>query len=297
MNSTVKRIVIFTALAIVLAWIPCFILMAMPDATPTIITLVFAGCMFMPAIASILTRLITKEGFKNMHLKPKLKGNLFTFLAAWFGPSVLTLIGAVVYFLIFPARFAPKGGDLLLQTAAQSGMEPSQLSTILLIQGVIAVFIGGLLNFVPALGEELGWRGYLLPHLTEKFSPRTSIIISGVIWGVWHAPMIAMGHNYGTGYAGYPWLGIFAMIVFCVVGGSFMAWLALKTKSAIAPAIGHGALNAGASFAAYFTAGELNPFVGPIPTGFIGGIGYIIVGVICFIAADKYSFKAEEKAE
>ena len=56
----------------------------------------------------------------------------------------------------------------------------------------------------------MGWRGYLLQKLSKEYSVQKSIIISGIIWGIWHAPIIAMGHNYGTGYVGAPWLGIFA---------------------------------------------------------------------------------------
>ena len=58
--------------------------------------------MFFPSIGVLLTRLITKEGFKDAWLKPNLKGNLKTYLLAWFGPAVLTFAGMGIYFLLFP---------------------------------------------------------------------------------------------------------------------------------------------------------------------------------------------------
>lgn len=61
------------------------------------------------------------------------------------------------------------------------------------------------------LGEIKCWRAYLLPKLRMSLSDRAALIITGVIWGIWHLPVIVMGHNYGTDYWGYPWLGILTM--------------------------------------------------------------------------------------
>ena len=78
--------------------------------------------------------------------------------------------------------------------------------------------------------------------------------------------MIAMGHNYGTGYPTAPWGGILAMIVFCIVCGTFLSYLTIRTGSALPAAIGHGALNAFAAAPAYFMAsGVYNPFLALFP--------------------------------
>ena len=68
----------------------------------TFTTLLIAAIMFFPAIGVLLTRLITKEGFKNSFLKPNFKGNMKAYLLAYFGPGILSLLGTVIYFLIFP---------------------------------------------------------------------------------------------------------------------------------------------------------------------------------------------------
>ena len=66
------------------------------------------------------------------------------------------------------------------------------------------------------------------------------MLISGVIWGFWHAPAILQGHNYPD----RPLLGVGMMIVFTVLLGIFFSWLYLKTASPWAPALGHGTVNA-----------------------------------------------------
>lgn len=291
-----KRILVFLVSVLILTWVPAFWLYTSGMYKNALVTqLMFMLFMLMPALSVILTRVITKEGFKNLMLHPHFKGNILTYLLAWFGPSFLTILGAALYFLVFPNQFdaamttLSKQLTLQLEQAGASGVTGLTPQMIMYIQIATAIFAGPLLNLIAALGEELGWRGYLLPKLTEKYSIRSSILISGVIWGIWHAPMIMMGHNYGINYPTYPWGGILAMIAFCVFVGSFFSWLALRSDSAIPPALAHGGLNSLASVSAYFivpgTAYSL--FVGPMPVGFIGGFGYIIVGVICFLVSKK----------
>lgn len=47
-----------------------------------------------------------------------------------------------------------------------------------------------LLNFIPCFGEEFGWRGYMLPHLARRFSPRKAVIVHSIIWYIWHWPIV-----------------------------------------------------------------------------------------------------------
>ena len=173
---------------------------------------------------------------------------------------------------------------VLSQTLEAQGADSSAVGMIVVIQMIVGALTGGIINLPFALGEELGWRGYLLPHLCQSMSIHRAILFSGAIWGLWHAPMIAMGHNYGTGYPTAPWGGILAMIVFCIVCGTFLSYLTIRTGSALPAAIGHGALNAFAAAPAYFMAsGVYNPFLGPVPTGIIGGAGFIVVAVWCAV--------------
>ena len=89
----------------------------------------------------------------------------------------------------------------------------------------------------------------------------------GVIWGLWHAPLTIIGHNYGVGYPGWPFAGIAAMCVFCTALGIFLTYVTVRTGSCLAAAVGHGAINAFVSAGIMFSLTGGNPFVGPMPVG------------------------------
>lgn len=249
-------------------------------------TLLIAAIMFFPAIGVLLTRLITKEGFKNAWLHPHFKGNIKTYLLAYFGPGILTLLGTVLYFIIFPDDFDSQFGFLktaLEATGATAESYPMPLSTLVISQALTALFLGPLMNFVTCFGEEWGWRGYLLPKMSEKLPLIPMLLVNGVIWGLWHAPITALGHNYGVGYPGFPFTGIAAMCFFCIVMGVFLSCISLKTQSCIPAVLGHGAINSIAGIGLYMTKDGGNVFLGPAPTGLIGAIPFIIVGVIMVV--------------
>ncbi len=290
-----KRLGIFLVTTFVSTWVIGFGLIYANnhyDLNPLIVTGVMAICMLFPAICSIITRLVTKEGFKNLGLRPNLKGNkknIKYYLLAWFLPSILIILGAVIYFCIFPQSF-DGGMTSMLQQYQNVGVEMSfeKLRTIAIIETLVAIFLAPLLNLIPCLGEELGWRGYLLPKLTEHYSYVSSILISGIIWGLWHAPFIIMGHNYGVGYTLWPLGGIIAMTIFCILFGAFSSYITIKSKSVLPAAITHGSLNGLVAISTFFVfTDKANPFIGPLPTGLIGGIGIIITGIICIILTSK----------
>ena len=228
-----------------------------------------------------------------MYLEPRFKKNIKYYLIAYFMTNIFIILGAVVFFMIFPKTL-----DLNLSTFGESLKSNGitiDVKTIFIAQLLQGILIGPVINIIFTLGEELGWRGYLLQKLSKECSIQKSIIISGVIWGIWHGPVIAMGHNYGTGYIGAPWLGIFAMIVFCIVVGSYLSYLVIKTKSIIPCAIAHSAINAFASIGVCLYKGTANPFIGPSPIGIIGGSIFIIVGIYCYIKAGKINKPFEEE--
>lgn len=289
-----KRILLYVAITFLLTYIYCFFVIYpllnnenIKGVVSSFIQLLVAVAMFFPAIGVLLTRLITKEGFKNAWVSPRFKGNMKTYLLAYFGPGVLTFLGIVVYFMIFPDKFDPNCGYFV--TTLEVSLEgtgvtldalPMPASTLLLIQIAQALLLGPVLNFVTCFGEEWGWRGYLLPKMAEKFPTVPMLLINGVIWGLWHAPLTAVGHNYGTGYPGFPVTGILAMCGFCTVIGVFFSYLSMKTQSCIPAVLAHGAMNSIAAVGIYFTEDGGNPFVGPAPTGIVGMIPFIVVAVV-----------------
>ena len=217
-----------------------------------------------------------------MGLRPHFKGHGKYYLLIYFGPALFVFLSGAFYFLLFPAFFDPE--LTVLQAMIAPSATPGLSATALLTtQLLIFVTVGPIINILPTMGEELGWRGYLLPKLRLFLSDRAALVVSGAIWGIWHAPVIAMGHNYGTGYIGYPWLGILAMIVFCVSLGVIEGYLTIKLASVIPAAMIHSAINAGGGFPIYLAKSGYNPLFGPAAVGLVGGLPLMILAAILLI--------------
>lgn len=120
--------------------------------------------------------------------------------------------------------------------------EQMPLSLLLMVL-VGAPLAGFTINGLFALGEELGWRGLLQQELAPLGFLRASVLI-GVIWGIWHAPMILLGHNFPD----HPRLGVLVMTIGCMPLGVIMSWLALKAGTVLAAAVAHGTFNAASAF-------------------------------------------------
>lgn len=296
-KQDLKRILIYIVITFALTWAYC-LLIVYPIANgealsgvPALATqLVVAAAMFFPAIGVMLTRLFTKEGLKAAWLKPNLRKNLKYYLLAWFGPGILTFAGMGIYFLLFPDQLDLSFGYFTATLeAAGAPVEtlPMSVGMLMLVQALQAFFLAPIMNFVTCFGEEWGWRGYLLPKMKNLLPTVPMLLLTGTIWGLWHAPLTIIGHNYGLGYWGFPFTGIAMMCVFCIVLGVFFSYVTLKTKSCIPAVLGHGAVNGIAAIGIYFTKDGGNPFVGPAPTGIIGLIPFLMVAVIMAIRLRK----------
>lgn len=97
--------------------------------------------------------------------------------------------------------------------------------------------------FFPAFGEEWGWRGYMMPKLMELMPKPLAVLIGGIIWGLWHAPLTVSGHNFGTEYKFYPWLGILFMCILCIMMNAFLTLLTEHTKSVYPASFCHAVNN------------------------------------------------------
>lgn len=284
-----KRLIIFLSLAFGISWMFGLIIYLTgriadsPEIIPgTRITLALVltagGYMWGPAIAHLLTRLITKTPWKELHLKPFIKVEWKALLAGWFMPGILSIIGAVLFFLIFPGLFDPQMSTLSSQMpTVLEGTTPPILQVVIL-QTMLALVISAPMNAMATFGEEFGWRAFLLPELMP-LGKRKALIISSIIWGVWHWPMILMGHNYGLDYPGYPWLGLVAMVWFTLSVGIYIGWLSIKGRSVWPAVLAHGSLNGLASIGALFLKDTPPLLFGPTPAGLIGCIPFTIIAL------------------
>ncbi len=290
-----RRIYIYLAFAFGLAWATSLIIyltgglqnspLVIPEANISLALILLAGpVMWSPALAHVLTRLLTGEGWQNARLRLRFKKSWPYLLIAWILPTVLTIMGAVVFFLLFPRYYDADLTTLQEMLAASpAGVELESVSlwgvvVIQIIQGVLLSPV----NSIATFGEEFGWRAYLQPKVMP-LGPRRGMVLMGLIWGVWHWPVILMGHNYGLRYPGVPFLGPLAMVWFTFVVGTFLGWLTWRARSVWPAVIGHAAVNGIANLGTIFVRGEPDPLLGPLPVGLIGGIGFTVVALLLLL--------------
>jgi uncharacterized protein len=231
----------------------------------------FALAMWGPGIAAIVTTLfVDKQSFKSLRLNTL--GPKRFYLWAWVLPPVLTLATLGITLLIRNGEFdltMSMMRDALAQTPStnKAGLPPVEI--LVTIQLAFAIILAPFINVLFALGEELGWRGFLLPNLMP-LGQWKAILISGAIWGFWHAPTTLL---HGYNFPQHPYLGVLVMIVGCTLLGMILSWLYLSTRSPWAAALAHGAVNASPGLALYF----LKP-------GFDTALGGSILGLAGWIA-------------
>ena len=249
-------------------------------------TYVLAASMFAPLAALLLA----KVPLKSLGWRLNLKGNVRWYLAAWLLPSVICALGAALYFLIFPARFDGSGAAYLatLPPEAQQQFELQALpaSFLILISALAAITYAPFLNVIPCLGEEAGWRGFLTPYLKARCGRTKGLLLSGLIWGVWHWPVIIFaGYEYGLTYWGAPVLGPLLFCFFTTALGVLFSLLYEKTGSIWICALAHGAINAFANIPSLFLVpdGGYQQTLGPFANGLIGGLPLLLLALFVLL--------------
>lgn len=242
-------------------------------------TLALTVLMFTPTVSVLLTTLLAGAGWKELlasfHLKPRLRQNKGRYLAVWLLTPVVAYLGAAVYFLLFPQQFT-----LQSALAVESGMQGTDYIAFLATMIPLAVLVNPLMGLPQCLGEELAWRGWLLPKLTERFGQLRAVLLTGLIWGLWHAPVVAMGYNYGEGH---PLANVAAMVLFCLVLGVIQGFLFWRTDSIWGPVLFHAAVNGIDLWKPtdLFMNSPANLFVGPNLVGIVGGLGFVLLVIWC----------------
>lgn len=174
--------------------------------------------MLMPSVAHLLTRILTKEGFQNTYLALNIKGNIRCYIAS----VAVKLSESVLVMFLFWGIFI-KG--LSFTDAFPAGDWQIKAGSFLWLLAISVIL------FFPGFGEEWGLRGYMMPKLMKLMPKPLAIVVGGIIWGLWHAPLTVSGHNFGTDYKFYPWLGILLMCIFCIMMNAFLTLLTERTRS------------------------------------------------------------------
>jgi uncharacterized protein len=269
-----KGIVAFLILAFGLAWVlwEIPIRMGVPVTAPLFQLFVIPGT-FAPAIAAFIVRaFITREGFSDVGLGLGLRCwrwylfglvlPLFVMAAVVLEASVLGIAQPDFSVPVVAKAFAAKH----LGVPA-----PIQLNLIIIGQCLITSLIATPLLF----GEEFGWRGYLQPRLFAD-RPALSALFTGLIWGVWHYPLIFRGYDYGD----QPLAGAAVLLVSTTLLSYIFAWLVRRTGSIWSASLAHAATNVlgvGLSTFWFSTAHK------PVMTSYLGLLACLPLALICLV--------------
>lgn len=256
--------------------------------------------MYTPTVAVLIVMLA---------LRPVPRGDRLRFLGIWpLRPakqvvwlSVIGLFGPVVL-IAASIAVAAMCGWIQLDLVGLSGFSEVLVETLpagvpvppvhlVVVSQLIAIpFAAATINALLAFGEELGWRGFLVPAL-RPLGTWPALLISGVVWGLWHSPLILLGYNFGR----IDLLGVLLMVVGCVSWGILLGWLRLRSASVWPAVFAHGAMNAaGGMVGLVFAAGTA---VDPALAGMLGAAGWIVCAIVTAILALTGQFRRQPELD
>lgn len=263
---------LFIILTCLISWVFALVgyLMAFPPMA------LAAPYMLIPMLVALL---VQKAIYKEPVVKPLLISFKFNrwFVAAWLIIPLIILL-TIGISLLFPdmslatslADMMERLGTPLTPEQLAAAKESKILQPSFLLATSTTVLIAGLtLNALFAFGEELGWRGFLLNEFRQMKLIKASLII-GAVWGIWHFPLILMGHNYMQ----HPVAGVFMMTLFCILLTPAFLYITIKSKSVIAASIMHGTLNAAGVLPLMYIKGGSD-----LTAGVTGAAGFIAIAI------------------
>jgi membrane protease YdiL (CAAX protease family) len=192
--------------------------------------------MWSVAVASVVTRLVLREGFADVSFRFG-GGRTWKYLVlALILPIVIGLIAYGIAWMTGLAQFSPEPLGLVAPYVGDSASPV----VVFVLNLALAATIGTIISALSAAGEEIGWRGYMLTRLIDAGVPRP-ILVSGLIWGLWHVPLILGGIIYADSPS-----PVLAAVLFMVSAPSFayvLARMRLETGSIWPPLALHAAYN------------------------------------------------------
>jgi uncharacterized protein len=289
-----RNLIYFLSICFTISWLAALWLFLSGNYQNRIIFTMFGVVyMFIPLVSALLVQhFVIKIPYHTLGFNFKI--NKWWFIA-WGFPIVLALLTFGIS-LLFPGitfsmcmegmlnRFGNVLSPQELEQINQSmNAMPVHPFWIAIFQALIA---GCTINAFAAFGEEVGWRGFMYQELKDK-SFITITLITGSFWGLWHAPLILMGHNYPQ----HPIIGVFMMIIWCILLSAVFHFFRIKTGSVIVAAILHGSINASYGLSIMLINGGNDLTIGL--TGLAGFIA-LIGGIIVLYLFNKETFIKQE---
>lgn len=290
-----NAIIAYVVVAMGLAWLVALPLWLGNGLTTPGAGLLLPVMMYAPAAAVLIVVFV---------MRPVPKGQRLRFLGMWplrpakrvIWMSVIAVLGAFAVVLLALAIASMLGWitlDLVdfsgyreaLEAnplVAASGKALPPLGVLILTQLVAMPFAAITINALAAFGEELGWRGFLVPAL-RRYGTWTALLVSGAIWGLWHAPVILLGYDFGRTHI----TGVLLMTGGCIAWGVLFGYLRLRSGSMWPAVFAHGALNASAGLPlVLFAAGTRPDPAFALALGISGWIACAVVVIILLLSGE-----------
>lgn len=176
--------------------------------------------------------------------------------------------------LLVSSGMAPEAAQARIQPLVSLPLTGPLVLLVMLLAGALA---GGTINLLFGLGEELGWRGMLL-HLTRGWGLGPHVLFTGLVWGLWHAPLILGGHNYPD----HPVAGVLFMCLLTTAMALPLVWVRIRSGCIWAAALMHGTINGVAGASVLFTSGGTDLFSGGAGLSAVLGLATISLGLFLF---------------
>lgn len=275
-------IVVFLAVAFGFSWLVALGIWRLELIDPQAPSPFAAAALFLfmwgPAVGALVCALMFDRGRRRLALGIRLPFN--TWLAiAWLAPALIAGASLAITLAFSGRTYQPL--EVALEASLRTmGQDPAAigmpLATLGLVQLTISVLLGPVINLPLMLSEELGWRGWLWDRWSALgFWPNA--LLTGFVWGLWHAPVIALGHN----YPGMPVAGPLLMIGWCVLLSPIMHLVRERGGSVFHAALFHGTINALGPLSVLLIADPSMPWRGLVGVG--GGVALAASALIVFL--------------
>ena len=196
--------------------------------------MLITGLMYCPALAAFAVKALYKENIRDLGWQwGKGKYQLWSYL-------IPLLYSLPVYLLAWSGGFGHFHYSAHVKIRQMLGLSGGSPAVILALYFLLNASFGMVAKVSRGLGEEIGWRGFLVPELYKVTGFTGTSVISGLMWAAWHYPMIIFSNYHGSTPLLYS-LGCFTVLA--VASSFLMAWLRLRSGSLWTGAVFHGSHN------------------------------------------------------
>lgn len=272
-----QKILTYIIVSFAFSWVLAAIIWKLGEVGPLIKTTLFFGFMCGPGLAGLVCAWRFNKGERVKALGVSGPWTKW-FLWAWLIGMTL-ILGATALHLLSPSvNFVmPAKGYGAMLTEAGQGEAVKVLDTMPNINLILVAqfaLLAPLLNIPLMLSEELGWRGWLWHELRPNGFWVASFWI-GLLWGLWHAPIIALGHN----YPGMPIWGPILFTVFCILYSPIFSLVRERSKSVWGPCVLHATTNGAAALGFAIQSSSDMPWRGLVGIGGFAMMSFILLWV------------------